>query len=151
MAKVYVGYGEYGLEGMDDEYIRFIFDIAVGVAKLNPDSEVGLVITSDEQMQKMNARYRGKDKTTNVLSFAYAETSDDDFVAKGDENYLGDIYMSRALIASEAKDLEISEQERFLQLFVHGILHLAGMDHEGDEDAEAMEALEDQIIAKVLE
>jgi probable rRNA maturation factor len=151
MARVYVGYNEFGVEQVDDEFIQFIFDVAVSMTKLSSDSEAGLIITSDEEIKKLNSKYRGKDKTTNVLSFAYLETTTKDFVQPGDENYIGDVYISRERLVDEAKNLKISEKERFVQLFVHGLLHLAGLDHEGDKEAEAMENLEDRIVSQVLE
>jgi len=151
VTRVYVGYAEFGLENVDDEFIQFIFDVAVSLSKLDAEAEIGLVITDDEHMRKLNLQYRGKDSTTNVLSFGYLETSSEGFVAPGDEHYVGDIYISRPKVMEEAKEMGITERDRFLQLFVHAILHLAGMDHLTDLDAETMEALEDVIIAKVLE
>ena len=150
MAHVYVGYDEYGLEGVDDEFIQFIFDIVVSLTKLDPDSEAGLVVTSDERMQQLNKQYRGKDSSTNVLSFGYAETTPEEFMDPGDENYIGDIYMSRAKILEEAKAAGISDRERFVRLFVHGALHLAGMNHEIESEAISMEDLEDKIVDQVL-
>jgi probable rRNA maturation factor len=150
MGKVFIGYDTYGVEGVDDEFIHFICDIALSHTGCPPDSELGLVITSDDHVQALNHKYRGIDKTTNVLSFANDE--DDEFPrpADGEDNYLGDIYISYPQLAREAKQLQVSHRQRFVQLFVHGMLHLLGFDHEDEQDAEVMERLEDKIIQSVV-
>ncbi len=149
MAQVYVGIEEYGIEGVDLELIQFIFDVVVSMAKLDEESEVGVVLTSDKHMQELNLRYRGKDNSTNILSFGYLETSDEEMVPPEDENYLGDIFMSRTKVLEEAEKDKISPKERFTHLLVHGFLHLAGMHHGTEAEAEEMEELEDKILSVV--
>ena len=151
MAEVYIGYDKYGVEGVNDAFIRLIFDVVVDMVKLNEDAEVGVVVTDDSQMQALNKQYRGKDYPTNVLSFGYQETVKEDFFSKEDQQYLGDIYLSNTRIVSEADEMKISPRSRFAQLFVHGLLHLAGMHHDTEKEALQMEDLEDQILAKLLE
>lgn len=151
MARVFVGYDTYGIEGVDESFVHFIFDMVLGHAATDQNSEVGLVITSDEHLRNLNHRYRGKDGSTNVLSFANDEIKD--FVSAGDrenKNYLGDIYISYPTLMREAHDLHETSRERFVQLFVHGILHLLGFDHKNASDAEIMERLEDKIISSIL-
>ncbi|MFA5967569.1 MAG: rRNA maturation RNase YbeY [Patescibacteria group bacterium] len=149
MSQVFIGYDGYGIEGVDDEFIRFIFDVVLGSANKSLDSEAGLILANDDKMKSLNQRYRGKDKSTNVLSF---ENKDIVGVtqAQSDKNYLGDVYISCETLAQEAKGLRISDKERFAQLFVHGLLHLLGFDHEQSADAKEMESLEDRIVQLVL-
>ena len=161
MSQVFIGYDGYGIDGVDDEFIRFIFDVTLSSASLcfseaspgsaskKMDSEVGLVLANDDKMKALNQRYRGKDKSTNVLSFENKEIAGAN-QAEPDENYLGDIYIGCETLVREAKDLHISEKERFAQLFIHGILHLLGFDHEQPIDIEEMENLEDRIVQLVL-
>ena len=151
MTKVYIGYDQYGIEGVNNEFIEFVFDVVAGMAKLHPDAEVGVVVTDDDQMQQLNRQYRGKDYPTNVLSFGYTETAKGDGMPVDDKHYLGDIYMSRRLVTDEAKEMKISSRARFAHLFVHGLLHLAGMHHDTQAQAEKMEELEDTILAKIGE
>lgn len=151
MTKVYIGYDKYGIPGVDNEFIEFVFDVVVSMTKLDPEAEVGLVVTDDAQMQSLNLQYRGKDYPTNVLSFGYAETAMDDFVPADDKQYLGDIYMSNTRITQEAEEMKITPKSRFAHLFVHGLLHLSGMHHDTDSQADKMEELEDQILAKIEE
>lgn len=150
MAKIFLGFDKYGIEGVDREFIEFVFDVFVSMMKLTDKSEAGLVVTSDEQMRKLNNQYRGKDKSTNVLSFGYLETSVDGQVPAEDKHYLGDIYISYAITLDEAREMGVAPKERFTHLFVHGLLHLVGMDHETEAETKKMEAKEDEILAAVL-
>ena len=149
MSQVFIGYGDYGIDGVDDEFIRFIFDVTLGLTTKKMDSEVGVVITDDAQMQKLNRSYRGQDKSTNVLSFHNTDWPGAPTAESG-ANYLGDIYISSAILLQEAKQLKVAAKERFAQLFAHGLLHLLGFDHEKPAEIATMEALEDQIMQLVL-
>ncbi len=151
MSKIYVGISEFGVEGVDEEFVQFVFDVVVSIAGLSEESEAGLLITDNEHMQSLNKKFRDKDKPTNVLSFAYWETNDQAFSNLDDQNYLGDVFISRPILQEEAEKEKITNRERFVALFVHGLLHLAGMSHGTEVDAEKMEAMEDKIIAQVLE
>ena len=151
MSQVFIGYDTYGIEGVDETFIHFVFDMALAHTASGSDVEVGLVITSDDHVRQLNHRYRGHDKPTNVLSFANDEIQD--FVSMdsaNDQNYIGDIYIAYPTLMREAHDLRETSRERFAQLFVHGILHLLGFDHVDPKDAEVMERMEDKIITSIL-
>jgi len=151
MSRVFIGYDTFGVEGVDESFIHFIFDMTLSHAAGDQNSEVGLVITSDEHIKNLNHRYRGNDRPTNVLSFANDEIKD--FVSvdsSKDKNYLGDIYISYPTLMREAHDLHETSRERFIQLFVHGVLHLLGFDHKDKADANVMERLEDKIVTAIL-
>ena len=102
------------------------------------DGDVALLLTSDAALRDLNRRFRGLDKPTNVLSFPAGEA------AKG---FLGDIAIAFETTAREATDLSISFRDHAAHLIVHGLLHLAGYDHEDDREAEEMESLERKILA----
>lgn len=150
MSRVYVGYDDYAMEGIDDELIQFVFDVVVSLTKLDPDSEAGLVLTTDKHIQELNKQYRGKDKPTNILSFAYNETTPKEFQSDDDKNYLGDIFISRKQLQKDAKDAGVSDKEKFVHLLAHGLLHLAGIHHDTEKQAVRMEGLEDKVIELVL-
>jgi probable rRNA maturation factor len=150
MAHVYVGYDDYGLEGVDDELIQFVFDVVVSLTKLDPDSEAGLVVTTDKHMQDLNKKHRGKDTTTNILSFAYHETTPKEFQTPEDKNYIGDIFISRMQLKKDAKAEKVSDKKKFVHLLAHGLLHLAGIHHETKSQAVKMEGLEDKVLEIVL-
>jgi probable rRNA maturation factor len=151
MSKVFVAYDDYAITGVDDEFIHFVFDMALSLADRSEDSEMGLIITDSSRIKDLNHRYRGKNKATNVLSFVSSEIAKDFIEAVEDENYLGDVYISSPELTKEASELKITPKDRFVQLCVHGILHLLGFDHEKDTKAAlAMEELEDRIVGTVL-
>jgi len=150
MARVYVGYDGYGLDGIDDELIQFIFNVVVSLTKLDVESEAGLVITTDKRMQELNKKYRGKDTPANILSFTYAETAPPELQGADDGNYLGDIFISRKQMIRDARAEQISPKEKFIHLLAHGLLHLAGIHHPDERAAVEMEELEDKVATAVL-
>ncbi len=150
MAKVYVGYETYGLEGIDDELVQFIFDVVISLTKLDSESEAGLILATDKRMRELNKKYRDKNALANILTFTYAESTPKEMRSAEDKNYLGDIFISRAELIREAKAQKVSYKERFVHLFAHGLLHLAGIHHPNEKAAMRMEKLEDKVIELVL-
>ena len=116
---------------------------------LHPASpaEVSIAFTGDSELQALNARWRGKDKPTNVLSFPMLPAGR--LVAPGSAPVMiGDIAIARGLCAAEAIAQELPFTDHAAHLIVHGMLHLVGHDHEqGDERAEQMEAIERAALA----
>ena len=96
--------------------------------------------------------WRGKDKPTNVLSFPMVEPDRSDALAsaEGGEALLGDIVLAHGICAGEAEAKGIAIADHAAHLVVHGMLHLLGYDHEqGDEEAEAMERVEQEALASI--
>jgi probable rRNA maturation factor len=108
-----------------------------------------VLFTSDEDIRALNAEWRDKDKATNVLSFPMLEQSDlVDLAPEGPPELLGDIALAYETCAREADEKGLPIDHHAAHLIVHGLLHLAGYDHEtSDQDAEAMEALETKALA----
>ena len=102
--------------------------------------EVVVLLTDDAGVQDLNARFRGKDKPTNVLSFPAAE---------GAGALLGDIALASGVCRAEAAAQGKSLTDHLSHLVVHGVLHLLGRDHEDNDEAEAMEAEERSILASL--
>ena len=112
--------------------------------------ELSVRFTDDAEVKALNAAYRGKDKPTNVLSFPMVEPELIDQIAIGGEGelLLGDIVLAQGVCAAESGEKRIPIEHHASHLVVHGTLHLLGYDHEtGDEDAEAMEAVERKALA----
>jgi probable rRNA maturation factor len=107
--------------------------------------ELSFVLTDDKRMRALNRTYRGKDKPTNVLSFA---ALDGETPKPAMPWILGDVVLTSGVIAREAKAQRKSVTDHLSHLAVHGVLHLLGYDHDDDTDAEAMEALEVSALAK---
>ncbi|HEX8511917.1 MAG TPA: rRNA maturation RNase YbeY [Allosphingosinicella sp.] len=108
-------------------------------------AEVSVRFTSDEDIRRLNADWRGKDKPTNVLSFPMVEPQELGSLARTEigEALLGDIVLAKGTCEAEAADKGLAVCTHAAHLVVHGTLHLLGYDHErGDEDAEKMEEAE---------
>ena len=110
-----------------------------------PDSELSVAIVGDLSIRRLNRIYLGRDKPTNVISFAMQEGS---FPGLNPQ-LLGDVVISSVTCASEAVEAGIPFSYRLHFLLLHGILHLAGYDHErsGEAEARRMEAKEREIVA----
>ncbi|WP_294109753.1 rRNA maturation RNase YbeY [Sphingomonas sp.] len=109
--------------------------------------ELSIRLTSDAEVRALNRDYRGKDKPTNVLSFPMLDV---DELAQLDEMQgeilLGDIVLAHETCAREAAERGISLADHATHLIVHGTLHLLGHDHLEDEEAEAMERIERDVL-----
>lgn len=106
-----------------------------------PDAgAVAVLLTSDAAVADLNQRFRNKPGPTNVLSFPAAETSD---------NHLGDIAVAWGVVTREADERGLRLEDHLAHLVLHGFLHLQGYDHQADEEAERMEALEIRILASL--
>ena len=99
---------------------------------------VTLLLTDDETVRALNARFRQRDKPTNVLSFPAPHNP---------ERFLGDVALAYGVCAREAAEQGKPLAHHLQHLVAHGVLHLLGYDHEGDDEAEAMEGLERAVLA----
>ena len=99
-------------------------------------------VVDNEESLALNSKFRGVDKPTNVLSFS----ADIDLPG---ENILGDVVICATVVYAEAADQGKSVGDHYAHMVVHGVLHLAGYDHEQQKDAELMEALEIKILERV--
>jgi probable rRNA maturation factor len=114
-----------------------------------PDSEACLALSSDENVARLNATYRGKPKPTNVLSFPASRDTGEPGAADADTGarFLGDLILARETVVREADEQGTPLRHHLQHLVVHGLLHLLGYDHETDADAHTMETLEVRILA----
>lgn len=111
---------------------------------------INLTLSNDDTVHRLNKNYRGMDKPTNVLSFANMDDADfENDSTLFDEIELGDIIVAYETTKREAEEKGISQQAHYLHLLVHGLLHLLGYDHQTDAEADEMEALEINILAKL--
>ena len=107
------------------------------------NAELTLRLTDEEEMRRLNKRYRDRDAITNVLSFPYGVPS-----GPG-QPLLGDIALCVSVIRQEAREYGLRGMERWAHMVVHGVLHICGFDHESDDDARRMEALEGRILGRL--
>ena len=124
---------------------------AVEPALANERLSASVLFTVDEEVQILNREWRTKDKPTNVLSFPMLPRAELlAMTPQGGPEMLGDIALAFETCAREAGEKGIALKDHAAHLVVHGLLHLAGHDHElGDSEAEAMEALEIKALARM--
>ena len=104
-----------------------------------------VVLSSDQTVQDLNCRFRGKNKPTNVLSFPSPPPFPNS-PGPGEETQLGDVIIARETVECEARDMGITPEHHVLHLVAHGLLHLLGFDHEADTEADRMERLETAVL-----
>jgi len=112
------------------------------------EAEIAVMLTDDAGIRTLNSNWRGIDKPTNVLSFPAlqpASPSGPDDAPR----MLGDIAIAYETTRKEADDEQKPFDHHLSHLAVHGFLHLIGYDHDQDHDAEAMETLEQEILAQL--
>ena len=114
--------------------------------ELNRDCEVSLRLTSDRQIQQLNARYRSLDKPTDVLAFAATESEIIIPTELNEPLYLGDIVISLETANRQAKSQNHSFVTELAWLSSHGLLHLLGWDHPDDSSLEQMLLRQSQLI-----
>ena len=107
-------------------------------ARGRKQGEITLRIVDADEGRSLNCDWRGRDYATNVLSFPMQEP-----------DYLGDIVICAAVVAREAAEQGKSPRAHWAHMVVHGVLHLLGHDHIADDEAEAMEAMERKLLARL--
>jgi len=111
------------------------------------DANLTITFLRDRAMRRLNRDYRGMDKPTDVLSFAYHEAGDG-IVEQGGQRHLGDVVISVETAARYAGELGLTFEREIQHLVIHGTLHLAGYDHETDQGE--MNRLEKRLRKELL-
>jgi probable rRNA maturation factor len=163
-----------------EQIARGAVEAAFAVVGFAPDARISLSInlSDNDEVQALNAQWRGKDKPTNVLSFPMLELPElqqlrhsrvggnpspdgevspkqemDPRLRGGDDEIqevlLGDLILAHGVCTTEAEEKQIPLTEHVTHLIIHGTLHLLGLDHIDDAEAEHMEALEVKALASL--
>lgn len=111
---------------------------------------ISVTLTSNEFIHNMNKEYRGIDRPTDVISFAFLDNdaNRDKLLKSKSDVVLGDIYISVEKAKEQAKEYGHDLERELSFLFVHGLLHLLGYDHMTKEDEEVMFRLQDEILPR---
>ncbi|HSG04481.1 MAG TPA: rRNA maturation RNase YbeY [Marinobacterium sp.] len=115
----------------------------LAAADRQPGAELCIRIVTSEESQQLNRDYRGKDKPTNVLSFPFEAPPGLPI------NILGDLAICADVVAKEALEQNKQLAHHWAHMVIHGTLHLLGFDHINDQDAEIMEAMERELLARL--
>lgn len=130
-------------DGLAWDVDAVVADAGAVLAKLGlASAELSVLLTDDATIHPLNAEWRGKDRPTDVLSFSQL-----DGPPMGDDDVLGDVVISLETAARQAAERGHSTAHEVRVLLVHGICHLIGHDHEDDDEAQVMEALERDLLA----
>lgn len=123
-----------------------VMETLKNVNKKFVDCEVSVHLVGEKYIKNLNKNYRGKDKVTDVISFATQDVCLDKNMAKD----LGDLFVCPQQIKKQAKDFFVSYDEEMARILIHGVLHLCGFDHQGDQEGKKMFSLQEKILKKVL-
>ena len=136
-----------GFENYEDIYLSLI-EKTMKHLHLGFDPILSVTFVDNEFIHKMNKEYRGVDRPTDVISFAFLDNEEDKekmLSGKGPV-CLGDIYISIDKAQEQAREYHHPLERELSFLFVHGLLHLLGYDHMNKEDEEVMFKLQDKIL-----
>jgi probable rRNA maturation factor len=135
-----------------EEDIQLWLDTLLSYKTLNK-KEITVRIVDEAEIQQLNQQYRGKDKSTNVLSFPFDMPEfalpDDVEIDESMSHFLGDIVICAQVVTQESKEQNKPLSHHWAHMLVHGTLHLLGYDHIEDEEAEEMEGIEIAILQKL--
>jgi probable rRNA maturation factor len=126
----------------DYEYLYDVLDHTL--KNQNVDNAIfSVIFVEDEEIHTMNREYRGVDRVTDVISFAFEDNND---LVYNEIRMLGDIYICIPQMKRQAESYSHSEKRELSFLAVHGLLHLLGYDHMNEEDEKVMFALQELIL-----
>jgi len=127
----------------EDKIAKIVKMVARYEKKVRGEVEVNLV--TESEIKKINKNYRGINKVTDVLSFAWQE----DKMVKTD--FLGQIYLCYPKIKTQAKLWGVTVNEELARMLVHGLLHLVGFDHQQEKESAVMFNLQEKIVKKLCQ
>lgn len=111
---------------------------------------IDIILTDDNEVRRLNHSYRGRDSTTDVLSFSLVDDAAPTVAAPefppGEEFPAGEVYISVPQAAEQARRLGVPLSEELARLLVHGLLHLAGYDHQTEAELQHMERLTEDLL-----
>ena len=126
----------------DYEYLYDVLDHTLKNQKVD-NAIFSVIFVEDEEIHTMNRDYRGVDRVTDVISFAFEDNND---LVYNEIRMLGDIYICIPQMKRQAESYDHSEKRELSFLAVHGLLHLLGYDHMNEEDEKVMFALQELIL-----
>lgn len=138
---------------IDEIFLRSIEKKTLSRLNMGGGIEISLVVCGEKRIRTLNRVWRGKDRLTDVLSFGVEEIKNSDkFIAAPDKtSLLGEIFICYPVAGKQARRYGYALKEEMSRLLVHGILHLAGYDHEKSaKEEKRMMELQEKIVAKIF-
>ena len=152
--------GELQLDLPCEELAKTVIEAALDYEECPYEAEVNLLLTTNEEIQKMNAEFREINRATDVLSFPmvdYEDPGEFEFLEEADEYFhpetgelmLGDIVISKEKVLSQSEEYGHSPRREYAFLIAHSMLHLMGYDHMEEEERLCMEAKQRDILDRL--
>ncbi|WP_165252345.1 rRNA maturation RNase YbeY [Adlercreutzia sp. ZJ304] len=142
---------DYRKEDLEDMPIQQLAQYIIAEEQKPFTTEVSITFVDNETMAKLNSQYRGKSGPTDVLSFECDSVEDDLSATLLPQNpvyELGDVVIAVDVAEAQSSEFGQTFQQEIELLLVHGLLHLCGYDHIVDDEAEIMEAREDELLKR---
>ncbi len=117
--------------------------------KFRGDAEVSVTFVDNDQIRRLNAKFRDKDAETDVLSFPLGENGEYDINPATGAKLLGDVVLSMEKAVAQAEEYEHSFEREVCYLTVHSMLHLLGYDHMNDEEKAVMRMKEETVMSQI--
>ena len=117
--------------------------------KFRGDAEVSVTFVDNDQIRRLNAKFRDKDAETDVLSFPLGENGEYDINPATGAKLLGDVVLSMEKAVAQAEEYEHSFEREVCYLTVHSMLHLLGYDHMEPEEKAEMRMKEETVMARI--
>ena len=140
-------------ENIISEYFEQKLALIVNEIIVNTNNEnilkkfsISILFTGDKKITQLNKKFKKINFPTNILSFPTARNMNADNFLNNNDNFLGDIVISSDTLIKEANSEKKKPIDHLIHLFIHGVLHLLGYDHENSYEAKIMEALEVKIL-----
>lgn len=152
--------GELALPLESEELARTVIEESLDYIGCPYEAEISLLLTMNEEIRRMNEKFRGIANATDVLSFPMAdferagdfgflESADEYFHPETGELLLGDIVVSKEKVVSQAEEFGHSIKREFSFLITHSMLHLMGYDHMEEGERLEMEHMQEKILEKL--
>ena len=129
---------------IDENFIKKIVEVIFKGEKVKKKQEISIAFIGASRMQKLNRKYRGKNKVTDVLSFSEPE------VFLNSDN-LGEVIICLKEVKKSARKFDVSFEQELSRILIHGILHILGYDHEKSKsETIEMEKRENYYLEKIF-
>ena len=144
-----VGLSDEQDDPLPSDWLIELAELAMRAESLPDSTELTITLVDADDMSRLNRQYMGKEGPTDVLSFPIEDfgAGPGQHVAEGPPLLLGDIFICPSVVRANSNTAQVRFDDEMALMVVHGILHLLGRDHVIEEEAEAMEQREIEILA----
>ena len=137
---------------VDEDFLKKIVSIVLKGEKIVKEVELSIALVGPGRMRKINRRYRGKNRVTDVLAFPESKILLEKFKVGAAKKVqgLGEIVICLREVKKNAKRFNLSSEKELARVLIHGMLHLLGYEHEKAEEAKKIKEKEDFYLSKTL-